>query len=396
MNKLIYSLVIILICGCSSEKPDLIPEQLQELENLVVYSSDSKPKKSITFTKDATYGDTEDVFIGRIQDVTVDSKGRVFIADSRRMAIHAFNPEGEYIAQLGRDGRGPGEFGYISSLNVHEDRLYVYDPNQQRVHIFTLHDLAGEKSINLAENRRSYPALAGTMPWIREVYIRNDNTYIARFLFEDKSPTLQNWQNYEVKGLFYQLNHTGSISGELFEFTSEIRTRITTPNSTAALDYPIIPFFGKTVTVVSSDNQIYLAIPDYFLIKQYSPNGAYQQSFFFSKSKIPLTQESAVNAEVNDFYINAMPDLDLPEHWPVVTDLKIDNQDRLWVATTVEDINVFEWWVLENTGELITRFEWPRSTPIQVIKNDYMYTLETEEDTGLEQIVRYRIEFEFE
>jgi len=398
MRTLICGIVIIFFWGCSpqheneDEKSIPLPLQFQELENLTVYSGDKNTSSTLSFEREVTYGDTEDVLIGRIGEVVADSSGRVYIADTRRMAIQAFEPDGRYITQLGRDGRGPGEFGFIKNLNVRGNRLYAYDPNQQRAHVFTLHDLAGEKTINLARNRRSYPALAGTMPWIRDVYVRNDDTYIARFLFEDKSPTLQNWQNYEVKGLFYLLDNTGSISRELFEFLSEIRTRV--PGRAAALDLPVEDFFGKTMLVVSNDNHIYLAIPDYFLIKQYSPDGAYQQSFFYPKNKVPLTQESAVQAEVNDFFVNAMQDLDLPEFWPVVTGMKIDNQDRLWVATTVENMSVFEWWVLENTGLLIIRFEWPRSKPIQSIKNNFIYTLESDEETGLEQVVRYRIEYE--
>jgi len=76
-----------------------------------------------------------------------------------------------------------------------------------------------------------------------------------------------------------------------------------------------------------------------------------------------------------------------------LTDMVIDDQDRLWVATTVDDMNVFEWWVLEESGEVVTRFDWPRSKPIEVVRNGHVYTRETDENTGLQQVVRYRIEF---
>ena len=388
---LIGLLLCIIGIGCAGKDvmPE-VPEHILELENLTVYSADTKLSATLSFKKDAIYGDTKEVLVGNIRDIAVDSLGRVFIADASRMVIYAFEPDGRFIAQLGREGRGPGEFSILYSLEVHGDRLYAYDPSQYRIHIFTLKDLAGEKTVNLAENRRSYPALAGTMPWISDVYVRNDQTYIAKFLLEDKSPALQNWQNYEVKGLFYLLNHTGSISGELFEFMSEIRTRV--DFGLGAMDYNLKHFFGKTLIVVSSDDHIYLAKPDYFIIKQYSSNGAYRQSFFYPISKIPLTQESAVKAEVHVDDIKDMKNMDLPEFWPVMTDLKMDNQNRLWVATTVNDMNIYEWWVLEVTGELITRFEWPRSKPVKFVNDTHIYTLETDEETGLQQIVRYRIE----
>jgi hypothetical protein len=377
--------------GCTSNDlmPE-VPEYIMELENLTVYQTDSKISTILSFKQDAIYGDTEDVFIGNIRDIAVDDIGRVFIADPTIMVVHAFDTDGQYIGQLGREGRGPGEFSNIRSLNVHRNRLYAYDPSQYRMHIFTLHDLTGEKTVNLAENRGSFSSLAGTMPWIQDVYVRSDDTYIATFLFENKSPALQNWENYEVMGLFYQLNNSGRITGELFEFKSETRTRY--PIRNVAFDMLFEPFFGKTLMVVSSDNYIYLAMPDNFMIKQLSPNGAYHQSFFYPIGKLPISKETAIEAELAELYINEIQNLDLPEFWPVVTDMKIDNQDRLWIAITAEDMSVLEWWVLENTGESITRFEWPRSKPIQVIKNDHIYTLETDEETDLQQIVRYRIE----
>ena len=377
--------------GCTSnDSMPEVPEYIMELENLTVYQADSKISTILSFKQDAIYGDTEDVFIGNIRDIAVDDLGRVFIADPTIMVVHAFEPDGQYIGQLGREGRGPGEFSNIRSLNVHRDRLYAYDPSQYRMHIFTVHDLAGEKTVNLAGNRGSFSSLAGTLPWIQDVHVRNDDTYIAKFLFEDKSPALQNWENYEVMGLYYQLNNSGSITGELFEFTNETRTRF--PIRNVAFDMLFEPFFGITLMVISSNNYIYIAIPDYFLIKQMSPNGAYHQSFFYPIGKLPISKESAIEAELAELYVNEIQNLDLPEFWPVLTDMKTDNQDRLWVATTVEDMSVLEWWVLENTGEPITRFEWPRSKPIQVIKNDYIYTLETDEETDLQQVVRYRIE----
>jgi hypothetical protein len=49
--------------------------------------------------------------------------------------------------------------------------------------------------------------------------------------------------------------------------------------------------------------------------------------------------------------------------------------------------------VLQETGEVIARFEWPRDEPIEVVNNGYLYTRETDE-MDVASIVRYRIEME--
>jgi len=46
-----------------------------------------------------------------------------------------------------------------------------------------------------------------------------------------------------------------------------------------------------------------------------------------------------------------------------------------------------------DSGELIAKFEWQRDEPIEVVKNGYMYTRQTDEDTGLQQINRYLFEW---
>jgi hypothetical protein len=43
---------------------------------------------------------------------------------------------------------------------------------------------------------------------------------------------------------------------------------------------------------------------------------------------------------------------------------------------------------------VITKFDWPRDEPIEVIKNGYVYTRQIEEETGLQQVVKYRVAFE--
>jgi len=70
-----------------------------------------------------------------------------------------------------------------------------------------------------------------------------------------------------------------------------------------------------------------------------------------------------------------------------------DDKNRLWVSTIIEDHSVYEWWVLQETGELIARFEWPRNEPLEFVGNGHLYTRKTNDKTGAEHIVRYRIEF---
>ncbi|MCH8567796.1 MAG: 6-bladed beta-propeller [Balneolales bacterium] len=395
-NYFIFILAAFLLCiavmGCSSDDklPD-VPEHIMELENLTVYSRDAELAATFTFQKDASYGDTEEVIIGRIQDVAVDGSGRVFVADTGRMVIHVFEPEGQYNNQLGRDGRGPREFSFIKSIQIIGDQMFAFDSSAGRVNIFSLENLSEGETVSLGQNRSNFSGLSRAYPAINHLYARTDGTYLVRFIStEENTASLQHWQNFEMKGLYYLLGSAGNIQEHQFDYFYE--KRVMFPSGNAALGIHLIDFLGTTQSAISNKDQLYLAKPDNFLVKSYGPDGVYRRAFYFPIKKVPLTLESAIEAGVLDMFTSNMSNMDLPEFWPVVTDLRIDNQNRLWVATTVDDMSIYEWWVLENTGELITRFDWPRNKPIKFINDTHIYTIETDDETDLQKVVRYRIE----
>jgi len=178
------------------------------------------------------YGSSKNVTIGRIGAIAVDSSGRVFIANNQQSTIDVFTPDGRYLTHLG--GKGPGEFLSIFKLQIMRDQLYVYDENQLKECVFTLHPLALKNTITLAGNRDKYPALKKAFPYIEKLYVRNNNTYLAEFLSSVVSRNMHNpqklpkkWQNYDTKGMFYLLNKDGDISSKkLFDFKNDTRIRL--------------------------------------------------------------------------------------------------------------------------------------------------------------------------
>ena len=170
-------------------------------------------------------------------------------------------------------------------------------------------------------------------------------------------------------------------------------------------NYHAFPFFGKSLFAVSGNGLIYTAQTEEFRLDVYDANGQHQFTIEHPFETMELTRSGLLRMyedvdlsrldfrEGEDAALQMIREADnLPETWPALNDLLIDDENRLWVSTIVENLDIYEWWVMEESGELITRFEWPRDEPIEVVKNGYMYTRETDEETGLQQIVRYKIE----
>jgi hypothetical protein len=63
-------------------------------------------------------------------------RGALYVVDAREGALKVFTPEGRYLKDIGRQGKGPGEFDFPSSLAVRDERIFVADTFNYRVQIF--------------------------------------------------------------------------------------------------------------------------------------------------------------------------------------------------------------------------------------------------------------------
>jgi len=388
-----YLFLAVILAGCSSKEKNKVPRQFRSLKNLKVYPADVKPVQQIQLTKEQAFGNSGKVMIGLLGDIAVDSLGRVFIADIQKRVIDVFNPDGRFLTQLGRKGKGPGEFVTLTGVQIRNKYLYAYDGRQQEVKVFTLYPLASDKTIIIAQNRGNYPALNRAFPFINNLYVRNNHTYLAEYFKDPNAQKYKKWQNLEYKRLFFLLDRAGDISSNKLFDIDETMTEV------GGIIDNVKVFFGRPMIILSSKNNIYVSNEhDYFLIKIYNHDGMYRRAFYYPHPKVPLTPKSVHNGGVTNthfrhgFLLKYVDNMNLPQNWPIINDMKIDNQDRLWVATTVKNMKVYQWWVLNSQGKLLARFEWPRSNEIEVVKDGKLYAVEKNPKTGVQQIVRYQIE----
>ncbi len=86
---------------------------------------------------------------GDITSVAVGPTGHVYIADRQGSTVRAYSPEGLYVALIGGEGDGPGEFQWPNDLTFDpEGRLWVQDG--QRITVFTAHgsDAVADSVVN--------------------------------------------------------------------------------------------------------------------------------------------------------------------------------------------------------------------------------------------------------
>ena len=409
-SKLIIIIALnLLLLSCESvyDNPSL-PKRFQSLENLNIYHTDSPKKYKIQLIQETVYGNSDKgELIGRMGVISVDERNRVYISDAQQFTVHVFESDGSYSAKIGRQGKGPGEFQSPPIPAAFPEYLYIFDHMQFRIHIFFSESLGYSHAINLSQGSiYAIDELYGF--YLSRLFFRNDGMYMAAFNPRIISDPDHSWYNLDdnlyVK--YYLLDENGRFfPNEIFKHR-DFKYLKRTVNG----EFLMIPdiFSGKTLIVVSDDGHIYSVDPQEFLVEVRDPNGEELYSFYYPVQKKGLNRRDIMKnyhkllhpetaEHVIDLFERLLPSInmdELPKFWPIINNLLIDNKNRLWVSTIVEDFDAYEWWVLENSGELITKFEWPRDKPIEVVKNGFMYTRETNKETDLQQIVRYRIEFE--
>lgn len=400
-NIFTFTCVCVFVCCSESEISNSVPEHLTSMENLAVLSLDQVRPHNVILIQEQTFGDTEDVFMGRVKEIAVDEQERVFIAESgegRADAIYAFNPDGSFITKVGREGDGPGEFRHIRGMQVLKDRLYIYD-GRQWIHIFELDLLTFSHSIALnQDNIRNIKGLNGTFPG-RGFFVRNDDTFLVNY--RQAIPTDGSEEDRYL--LYYLRDSDGKFLPNSTFRQKEID--FFDPKREPAPGVPLpftMPYTRSPLIEVSDDGHMYSVWTEDFLIKVFDPYGEYVRALYFPYEKSKLSYRDAIDMTESVEFRRVLRNAELPDTWPAVHSVLLDDYDRLWVSTITDDEHNYHWWILDEVGNLIGSFIWPGerrkrsvlSIEPQKVKKDAFYTREIDDKTGVHVVVRYRIEIE--
>ena len=142
-------MMIIFIClvniMCTNEGGDNVPKTNSDRLNEFVHSKsvqiinlDNGPTTKLTVSPNEVIYHTEtklnndSLTISQIDDFTYFSDG-YHIYDPFQNLILVIDSSGSFQAIVGREGKGPGEYLYVTSIRSNSDILYVADANNARI-----------------------------------------------------------------------------------------------------------------------------------------------------------------------------------------------------------------------------------------------------------------------
>lgn len=381
MRRYIAVIFFLFVTACSSETRPDVPEDVASLENVAVYSGDAAPLHDITFERQARFGDTDDIYIGSMAGVTVTDDGTLFLADRTEAVVHVYNTSGEYQSTIGGKGEGPGEFLSISSIRLYNDELFVLDTQQQRVSVFdaTGHDYLRSHTLSGGtQDLSGFPVAAEPLSGGRFFVLynsmqREDEKFYRRYM-----PRIMDAEGKTLSSEFIEFPRS-----EMLMLQSDNMIRITS-----------LPFMGESHIGFNQNKEIVTGFSDRLLFHVISLGGDTLRSIYHSITPPPLDRAAMlanIEDETSRKEISAM---DIPETRQAFETFYVDDENQIWVSTTTEDIDVNDWWVLSESGEKLSEFSRTATDRVMFVNANHVYFMETDEDTGLQEIVKYIYKFD--
>jgi hypothetical protein len=398
-HQLIRGLAFFLIAmntACSGADDDTrVPEYILEMENVTIYNhAQIEAADTIKLVREQVFGDTDEVYIGQVREFISDESGRVYIVDSAigARAIYVYAPDGSYITTIGRMGRGPGEYLNPCCLQIRSNRLFVFDHGLARLTIFSMDSWEVLETVTMDRNRMSNAGQAQEKRFLNYSSLDDETLLLAftrpQYYFED-SPGSMHYFTSDTA--FSYLGDEVLKQDQILEVWGEW-------NGQRVMKY--FPFYSKPLMTVTPSGRIFYADSDEFLIRELNKEGKKTGGLYLPISGVPLNRDDAIG-DVHEMERDIVNNAEIPERWPVMKSMWSDDQERLWISTFTEAKDELEWWIIKSDGESIARFRRPgdrNAYPLNSgrtfkhIRGDYFYTREDDEETGLQTVVRYRIE----
>lgn len=399
-NSIILFLILSIVSCGDSGSSEVQSEQLDfsMSDRLTVYPAVEKAD-TLQLTRLTEFGDTEDVFYGSMSEFTVDDSGRVYVADSGwgSRSLHVYNPDGSYVMKIAGEGKGPGEFLSLSNLQFKSGKIMFYDSELKRITLFSV-DPPGLFKTILVDNLSVGEGENRLLKNPTEFYLESDGNFFVGF---QETPRVENAGN-RLKRYYRIDSEFNVISENLINLKAKEFIHSNQQQNTGNVQFRIMkdfPFFARNFFVSSQEGGFFTVESRHFMIKKYDKDGVYISGFYHPFNSPKVTREDAFNS-VNELAEDLAQNVDLPDFWPVINSISVDDENHFWVSTNTENEDYFEWWVLEESGEVKVKFRLPGNRYQQsgghdkiVVKKGYFYVKEVDSVEQTSSIVKYKIEF---
>jgi hypothetical protein len=379
---LIFLLILVLFFSCQS-KTGKWEGRVEEVDGVKVIISPDKP-----FYGDITFELAEELSIGnetderflfvRVFDIDVSEEENIYVLDGGNYRLLIFDREGNFLNTVGQRGQGPGEFdGRPLSIFLQDNSIYVRE--YRRMHVFD------REGIFL----NSFPL----------------ETYLVDFAVDEEGFILGyadlNIRDTAARGII-KMDSQGKTIKKIAEYT-DLGIKIVVAEN---LTYTLSPNHAYTPRLNFSplgENTFIYGYASEYLLKLIDKDG--NLVLKFEKQESPM----AISQKEKDYFIDRASEslersrIKLPKskiqetlhfgkHRAYFDKILTDNLKRIYVRriqSVLDTTDEVEFYIFDREGYYLYRTKLPFSP--EVISRGCLYDIQTDEETGLIKIIKYRV-----
>ena len=317
-------------------------------------SSDLRPwaiGPSVAVEHEAT--SVDDVFLSRVLDVVVDSRGGAYLIDTGDAAVVTLNPDLTHDRTIGREGEGPGEFLYPIRLQVLPgDSLVVWDSRLQRSTVFAagsdeptyVHSPGTQERIDIAWRLPGHARYVGkSSPAFTPDASDEGRTQVLRSVREE----------------------AGQVLDDVFaEYPDDEGLVFRRPGMVAVGPHP----FGRRSFFEMLGERMVHASSDAVAVRIIDLDGCAEVAFAYEVPPIRVTAaELDTAAEEAGDRLGSVLREGAPHVWPALTGLVVDDEDRIWLGIRKVDRASVEWAAFTPEGTHLLSVDLPAGFEVQAV-----------------------------
>lgn len=381
MKKMIVrislSILLWLFFTCGNKNEAVKIEQIAGITNIHNPATPLHPNKAVSFVEELTVGGDDEAgesLLSQPKGFVVDDDENIYASDWSDQDIKVFDNNGNFIRTIGSKGSGPGEFQIIGSIALLPDRrLMVMDFDARRTSIFE-HD---------GQFLNSYQ-------WQTPLFFilfTTDSCYTTTEVFYEHERKLF-VKTFDFAGK--ELVSFGEFKAEQTEMTKLGDFWVSIPR----------PFAPHSIFAGDQKNRwLYHCDNSNYLIEVYDSTGKLLRNIDRPFEPVPFNNEdkqkflerkrNVPGSRFEEIFRN----ITFPNYKTISEELLVDDQSTLWIRThevkQEHGKNLIAYDLFNQNGFYEARV-WIHLSPRLFFKGK-MYTIETEKETDLRMIKRYRL-----
>lgn len=312
--------------------------------------------------------DQTDGWFASLNDIAVDKAGHIYTLDPKDVKIRVFDAQGELIRTFGRRGQGPGELQGPGSIRIWPNgRIVIFDVLLQRFNIF-------DKKGNFQRSIKAERLPIGVVK-----LDSRGNIYQAQITRESpQSETIR-----------------------LVRYDSSLNQKVIYHTQTRKIERRVLSLYSPGYYFdLSNDDYFFWIFSPQYVVHIVDSQGKIIKKIIRQYKPRPIDRRERTKLMKKwAFRLKGLPPsikIKFPDFYPAASGLLVDDAKRIYIRTWEEEKDGRIYYdVFDFEGRYFARFSLPPEEEVKAVRNDCLYCLIKEGESGWPLVKRYRLNWKF-